>query len=60
MVKQMRGQYRVKNEGLLRLFKQASDLVEAFDDVKFQHVRREQNKTRRFALQRGARRREQS
>ena len=44
MVKQMRGQYRVKHAGLLPLYKEASDLVGAFDDVEFQHVRREQNK----------------
>ena len=43
MVKQMNGQYRVKNEGLLPLYRQAVKLREAFDKVTFKHVRREYN-----------------
>lgn len=43
MVKQMNGQYRVKNEGLLPLYKKATDLRKQFDAVVFKHVYREQN-----------------
>jgi ribonuclease HI len=44
MVKQMRGEYKVKNAGLLLLFEEAKDLVAGFEQVKFHHVRREQNR----------------
>jgi ribonuclease HI len=44
MVKQMTGAYKVRNEGLLPLYEQARRLVRGFDDVQFQHVRREENK----------------
>jgi ribonuclease HI len=44
MVRQMQGIYKVKNAGLLALYKQASELVKKFEKVVFQHVRREQNK----------------
>ena len=43
IVKQMLGQYRVKNEGLKPLFLRAQELRRAFQDVTFQHVRREAN-----------------
>ena len=43
MVKQMNGQYRVKNEGLRPLFEQASKLRRQFESVTFKHVYREQN-----------------
>jgi ribonuclease HI len=43
MVKQMRGEYRVKNEELRDLYEQARRLVGRFAVVRFQHVRREQN-----------------
>jgi ribonuclease HI len=43
MVKQMLGDYKVKNEGLRPLYQQAQKLVDSFDDVSFRHVRREQN-----------------
>ncbi|MHB1016833.1 MAG: ribonuclease HI family protein [Coriobacteriia bacterium] len=43
VVKQMRGEYRVKNEGLKPLFLQAQTLVRSFASVKFEHVRREAN-----------------
>lgn len=43
VVKQMRGEYRVKNEGLKPLFLQAQALVRTFESVEFQHVRREAN-----------------
>jgi ribonuclease HI len=44
LVKQMRGEYRVKNEGLKPLFLEACRLVRRIGDVSFTHVRREQNK----------------
>lgn len=43
VVKQLRGEYRVKNEGLKPLFTRAQGLRRAFDSVEFVHVRREQN-----------------
>jgi ribonuclease HI len=44
MVKQMRGEYRVKNEELRELYAEARRLVQRFQGrVSFQHVRREQN-----------------
>ena len=44
LVKQMRGEYKVKNPGLQGLVARARLLVAQLDNVKFQHVRREQNK----------------
>ena len=44
MIKQMRGEYKVKHAGLLPLYEQAKELVSDFDAVTFRHVRREQNK----------------
>jgi ribonuclease HI len=44
LVKQMRGEYRVKNEGLKPLFLQACALIRQIGDVRFTHVRREFNK----------------
>ena len=44
LVKQMRGEYRVKNAGLQPLYQQARDLAGHMDRVVFEHVRREQNK----------------
>jgi ribonuclease HI len=44
LVKQMRGEYRVKNAGLQPLFLQAQRLAEGFDRIMYEHVRREQNK----------------
>lgn len=44
MVQQMSGKYKVKNEGLIPLFQIARKLVSKFESVKFEHVRREQNK----------------
>jgi probable phosphoglycerate mutase len=44
LVKQMRGEYRVKNEGLKPLFLQARALIRSIGDVTFEHVRREMNK----------------
>ncbi len=43
VVKQLRGEYRVKNEGLKPLFVQAQTLRRRFDAIEFEHVRRAQN-----------------
>jgi ribonuclease HI len=43
LVKQMRGEYRVKNPGLQPLYEDACALMRRFDRVTFEHVRREFN-----------------
>jgi ribonuclease HI len=43
MVKQLNGAYKVKNAGLLPLYRQADELRRAFDSVHVRHVYREQN-----------------
>jgi ribonuclease HI len=43
MVKQMRGEYRVKNKDLQELFLAASRSARAIGRVAFTHVRREHN-----------------
>jgi ribonuclease HI len=43
MVKQMRGEYRVKNEELRDLYEEARALAVRFGSVRFQHVPRAQN-----------------
>jgi len=44
LVKQMRGEYRVKHPGLQPLWEQARELVRLIGDVRFEHVRREWNR----------------
>ncbi|HEV3205296.1 MAG TPA: ribonuclease HI family protein, partial [Gemmataceae bacterium] len=44
LVKQMNGEYKVKNEGLKPLYHQAKQLAGQFEGVSFHHVFREQNK----------------
>jgi ribonuclease HI len=44
LVKQMRGEYRVKNPGLLPLYEDARSLMRRIGRVTFEHVRREFNK----------------
>jgi ribonuclease HI len=44
LVKQMRGEYRVKNPGLLPLYDEARTLMHEIGRVTFEHVRREFNK----------------
>ena len=44
LVKQMRGEYRVKNANLKPLFLEACALIRKIGRVTFTHVRREQNK----------------
>ena len=43
IVKQMRGEYRVKNETLRRLFQEAADLAREVGQVTYTAVRREHN-----------------
>jgi ribonuclease HI len=44
MVKQVRGEYRVKNEDLRPLYEEAKRLAASFESFTITHVRREQNK----------------
>ena len=44
LVKQMRGEYRVKNPGLLPLYEEARSLMRRIGRVAFEHVPREFNK----------------
>ena len=44
LVKQMRGEYRVKHPGLQPLYQEACTLVARLERVTFEHVRREFNK----------------
>ena len=44
LVKQMRGEYRVKNAGLQPLYEEARQMVRRIGHVTFEHVRREFNK----------------
>ena len=43
MVKQMRGEYRVKNEGLKPLFAEAQSLARRLGSVDYRHVKRAHN-----------------
>ena len=43
MVKQMRGEYRVKNEGLRPLFEEAQALARRLGAVEYRHVKRAHN-----------------
>ena len=44
LVKQMRGEYRVKNAGLQPLYKEACSIARSLERIVYEHVRREQNK----------------
>ena len=44
LVKQMRGEYRVKHAGLQPLYEEARQLVGRIGQVTFEHVRRERNR----------------
>jgi ribonuclease HI len=44
LVKQMRGQYKVKSEELRPLFERAKKMSQAFDSFRIEHVYREQNR----------------
>src|SRR5450432_3795132 len=45
IIKQMRGEYRVKNPGLKELYDQAQSLVRGFSTIKFEHNLRHHNST---------------
>jgi ribonuclease HI len=44
LVKQMKGEYRVKNPGLQPLYQEARSLADGLERIVYEHVRREQNK----------------
>ena len=44
LVRQLAGRYRVKNEGLLPLFREAQSLLGRFESARVSHVPREQNR----------------
>ncbi|HBT20259.1 MAG TPA: ribonuclease H [Peptococcaceae bacterium] len=44
MVKQLKGEYRVKNQGLLVLYNEVMDLIKKFDTFNINHIPRERNK----------------
>ena len=44
VVKQMNGEYKVKNSGLIPLFQKARQLASGFSEFKISHIRREYNK----------------
>lgn len=44
LIRQLAGQYRVKHEGLIPLYKKAKDYLSQFLKVSLKHIPREQNK----------------
>ncbi|KAB3533231.1 ribonuclease HI family protein [Alkaliphilus serpentinus] len=44
VVKQIKGEYKVKNEGLIPLYNMIKPLIKDFNSFKIEHIRREQNK----------------
>jgi ribonuclease HI len=44
LVKQMRGEYKVRNTGLLPLYQQARRIAVGLERIVYEHVRREHNK----------------
>lgn len=44
LVKQMRGEYRVRHAGLQPLYQQACAIAQTLDRIVYEHVRRDQNK----------------
>ncbi len=43
VIKQMRGEYAVKNERLKKLYEDVQKLLPEFESISFEHVRREKN-----------------
>jgi ribonuclease HI len=43
VIRQLEGRYKVKNEGLRPLYEEARRLLQEFDEVDLEHVRRELN-----------------
>ncbi len=44
MVKQIKGEYKVRSEALLDIYREAKDLIRKLDSFQIQHVYREQNR----------------
>ena len=44
VIKQMRGEYQVKNRGLLKLYEKIKSMIKTFDRITFDHVYRDKNK----------------
>lgn len=44
MIKQLKGEYKVKHENIIPLYKKAKELISNFKTTRFTHVPREQNK----------------
>ena len=44
LIRQLKGEYRVKNEKLLPLYLQIKFFLRSFEKVNFVHIRREKNK----------------
>ena len=44
IVKQINGEYRVKDEKLIKLFSEVKTRISKFEKVTFSHIRREKNK----------------
>ncbi|MSO56611.1 MAG: ribonuclease HI family protein [Acidobacteria bacterium] len=44
LVKQMKGEYRVKHPGLQPLYQEARSMADGLERIVYEHVRREQNK----------------
>jgi len=44
LVKQIKGEYRVKNPGLAQLFRQVAGLIACFESFSITHIPREENK----------------
>jgi len=44
LVKQMKGEYKVKNPGIQKLFLEVWNLKTEFQDIKFKFIKREKNK----------------
>jgi len=43
LIEQLAGRWKIKNQNLIRLHREARALVEAFERVTYEHVRRERN-----------------
>ena len=54
LVRQMLGEYKVKSKGLLALRREAEALKQRFDEVAFEHVRREYNEVADELAKQGA------
>jgi ribonuclease HI len=44
VIKQMKGEYKVKSENLIHLYNEAKELEKMFDSIEFEHIYRENNK----------------